>query len=917
MTYFKRVTIEDENGDIAVVSDDGSLQIVAQGKLTTNNSSTTPLGIDGVFTGTSEFILDSNALAIFVTSDTAGVLEIQYSRDGVNDWRTAEQYIVLANAEKWYTPPAFGAYMRIIYTNGSVAQTTFELTTILRKVPIKWSSHNIEEPIRDEDDAELVKSVLTGKQDNGEYDNASLTNLGHFKVAVNEFGDTPSIDAFARLRISEPFTLFDSKQLYDKQPLFWDESIGGAATSVHSTVNAETLMSVTENSSDFVIRQSKQRPNYQPGKALALSELVLTISGWKEIKDINVGDEVFDGKGEITEVVAIKEWENRDVYRLTFDDGTTIDADENHEWVTIIRQNSKKGQERIITTKEMLEEYGEEPPVFARWKIPASPILKTKEKDVEIDPYTLGAILGDGYIDKNNGFVIFTTADEEILDYLCFEKTKYENKPMHYGLKGTGAPLKKLGLIGRNFIDKYIPKEYLYNSPEIRLSILQGLMDTDGTVDKRDGCCEFNSASKQLAEDLAFLVRSLGGQAKIRQRAAGYKNASGDYVACSDSYRVRVISPVCPFRLRRKANLWSPRKRISFDRYVHTIRYLGKEKTKCIQVASENHTFLTRNNIVTHNSQLLFLTFRSPQASGVTTRVGCFDGTGTNNLTPNNGIFFEADGTVSWNVAKNGTTTETVAQSNWNVDPLDGTGPSGITLDLDACLIAIIDYEWLGVGRIRVGFVIDGVVRYVHYFNHANDDTFTKVYMSTPNLPVRYDIQASGTNVASNFAHICSTVISEGGQQKTGILRAIDTGVTHLDIDENQPSVVIGVRLKSTHLDLTVIPESISVINEQNDDFRWALCLNPTYTGTVTWTDVSNSGVQQGIGATANNVTDEGIVIASGYASIDTLSVSQQLQTALRIGSTISGTPDELVLIVTPLSAGADIQAALNFRELL
>ena len=144
-----------------------------------------------------------------------------------------------------------------------------------------------------------------------------------------------------------------------------------------------------------------------------------------------------------------------------------------------------------------------------------------------------------------------------------------------------------------------------------------------------------------------------------------------------------------------------------------------------------------------------------------------FDGTGTNNLTPNNGIFFECDGSLSWNIAKNGSITETVTQANWNVDKLDGTGPSGITLEPEATQILIIDYEWLGVGRVRVGFVIDGLIYYVHYFNHANDDTFTSVYMSTPNLPLRYTIETDGTE-AAELDHICSSVISEGGLEETG-----------------------------------------------------------------------------------------------------------------------------------------------------
>jgi len=315
------------------------------------------------------------------------------------------------------------------------------------------------------------------------------------------------------------------------------------------------------------------------------------------------------------------------------------------------------------------------------------------------------------------------------------------------------------------------------------------------------------------------------------------------------------------------------------------------------------------------------MTFRSPQETGITTRVGCFDGTGVNYLTPNNGIFFESDGTPSWNIAKNGSTVETVTQANWNIDPLDGTGPSGVTLDLTATQILIIDFEWLGVGRVRVGFVIEGLVYYCHYFNHSNDPSFTSVYMSTPNLPLRYDIQGDGANDAGSLQHICSTIISEGGQQKTGVLRSVDTGSTHIDANTvNLIYAVKGIRLRSTHLDVTVIPESFSLISETADDFRWSLCLNPTIANTFTYSGLGDSSVEHATGvggATPNTISDEGTVIASGYASATQLAVAEALNTALKIGSQIDGTPDELVLAVTPLSANADIQGALTFRELL
>ena len=324
-----------------------------------------------------------------------------------------------------------------------------------------------------------------------------------------------------------------------------------------------------------------------------------------------------------------------------------------------------------------------------------------------------------------------------------------------------------------------------------------------------------------------------------------------------------------------------------------------------------------RFNYQAGKSLLYLATFHCPQQTGVIARIGSFDGTGTNYMTPNNGIFFQIDDTnLSWNIAKNGTTTETVTQANWNYDPLDGTGPSGITLDTDAALISLWDIEFLGTGRCRCGFVIDGVIRYCHYFNHANDPSFTSVYMSTSNLSIRYDIQSDGSG-GGTLDHICSTVMSEGGQQQTGVLRSIDTDTVHLDANvADTPYVALAIRLKSNYIDITVKPEYFSVISETNDDFRWQILLNPTYNGTLTYADITNSAIQSATGATANDITDYGLVIDSGYSKSSAV-IDRRIVTALTIGSLIDGTRDELILALTPLSSNADLQSSLTIRELL
>ena len=189
--------------------------------------------------------------------------------------------------------------------------------------------------------------------------------------------------------------------------------------------------------------------------------------------------------------------------------------------------------------------------------------------------------------------------------------------------------------------------------------------------------------------------------------------------------------------------------------------------------------------------------------------------------------------------------------------------------------------------------------------------------MSTPNLPIRYDIQSDGTG-GGDFSHICSTVISEGGIEKTGILRGIDNGVSYItSLNAGTSYATLGIRLKSDYKDITVIPESLSAIAGTNDDFRWSLQINPTISGTFTYVDLDNSAIQWANGTAKPTVTAQGVVIASGYASKSSKQLSETLNTALRIGTTIAGVADTLVLVITPITSNLSALTSLEFRELL
>lgn len=318
-------------------------------------------------------------------------------------------------------------------------------------------------------------------------------------------------------------------------------------------------------------------------------------------------------------------------------------------------------------------------------------------------------------------------------------------------------------------------------------------------------------------------------------------------------------------------------------------------------------------------SQLILMTGvldLSGGGTGVQRRVGLFN--------DDNGLFFEDDeGTVKVVRRTNVTGTPAdnkVAQSSWNVDVMDGSGPSGVTVDWTKTQIFCIDFEWLGVGRVRMGLVIDGIVYTVHEFLNAN--VLDKVYMSTANLPLRFQMITTGSSPASTFGCNCSTVISEGGSTDLGILRYKSTAGTHVDANtENIVYAILGIRLKSTHLGAVVKLVNVSLAEHQGSNhYEWTLILNPTVAGTFTYGNETNSAVQTATGATANTVTG-GTIIDGGFASSAQkggIATAQEIENALRLGADIAGTPDEIVLCVRPVggSTNLDIEGAITWREI-
>jgi hypothetical protein len=314
-------------------------------------------------------------------------------------------------------------------------------------------------------------------------------------------------------------------------------------------------------------------------------------------------------------------------------------------------------------------------------------------------------------------------------------------------------------------------------------------------------------------------------------------------------------------------------------------------------------------------SQLTLLTFcMSTPKTNLRQRVGLFGA--------NDGVFFENDGTYNYMVIRSGSTgvEERVRQDAWNGDRLNGASgannPSGITLYPDRTQIYYADVEWLGVGNVRVGFIINGQYILCHTFQHANQTGNTKVYMTTSTLPIRYEITNTGaTASASQMTQICSTIISEGGYNSFGTTQTAGTGTTQKRLaTAGTYYPVVSIRLAPTRLDSIVFPRQIDVLSPSVNYYRWTLLQNATLTG-ATFAGTSPTGtVQYDLAATA---VSGGIEIQTGYASareLTQLSATDFFQ--FQLGRTLAGVSDIVTLALAATSNNADVLAELGWQEL-
>lgn len=319
-------------------------------------------------------------------------------------------------------------------------------------------------------------------------------------------------------------------------------------------------------------------------------------------------------------------------------------------------------------------------------------------------------------------------------------------------------------------------------------------------------------------------------------------------------------------------------------------------------------------------SLLILSTFVfSPAKTNLRQRVGYF---GTDN-----GIYVELNNSTLSLVERSSVTgvlTETsFAQSSWNVDKLDGTGPSGMTLDITKAQIFWIDIEWLGLGTVRAGFVINGKLIHCHSFNHAN--LITSTYITTASLPLRYEIENTGaTTSSSTLKQICSSVVSEGGYELRGTQQAISvpvtTPITLATAGTTYP--VVSIRLKTTpnRLDAIVILTALSILGtSSNTVYNWQVISGGTTTG-GTWVSAgANSSVEykfDGSSITGGRILGSGYINSTNQSAPTINILKEALFTSQLERNTFTSTPFELSLAAVADTNSAKIYASMDWEEI-
>ena len=324
-----------------------------------------------------------------------------------------------------------------------------------------------------------------------------------------------------------------------------------------------------------------------------------------------------------------------------------------------------------------------------------------------------------------------------------------------------------------------------------------------------------------------------------------------------------------------------------------------------------------RFNYQPGKSMFTNITFVAAPETNIIKRVGLFQGLSASPYTPADGFYLEitSDG-PSFNIVKTQGTvnTLTIPQSSWNVDRLDGTGSSGLTIDFTKGQIFAIDYEWLGLGRVRFGFFLQGKLYYAHYVTNFN--SLSAPYITSPNQPIRYEIRQTGAG-SGTMKQICATVVEEGAPEEIGYSVTASTSAT-VTVQSNVMTPVLALRLTPGKGNLTLFLKEFFLYNTDNTtNARYTLYRDPDITGgSLSWNSPVDSDFEFAYGSSSLSISG-GYSLYSGFVpksqGTSSNTNTQPLEGLVgRFGTKIDGTPVTLVVAALGLGSTAPLYASAN-----
>lgn len=350
------------------------------------------------------------------------------------------------------------------------------------------------------------------------------------------------------------------------------------------------------------------------GKAQPLYSKIRIPNGWTTMGEIKVGDKIVTPKNEIKEVISIHPQGIKDIYRIYMYDGRYVDCTEEHLWKIHGFYKNRKRDWSIRTLSEIKDKINMKT-YKDRFFLPLCDKIQYNKKELVIDPYVMGVLLGDGCLKQR---ISFSNVDIEIIDEVSqniddYHISTYNEKdfficPHKHYKSSYRTYLENVGLWKKYSYEKFIPTEYKYSIIDDRLEIIRGLLDTDGYVSK-SGYIQFYTTSEKLKDDFREIIWSLGGNTIVNEKIPHYKNLNGDKINCKKCFCITILYNNSKelFKLQRKKERCKENithKKRLLNR-IKKIEYIGKDEAKCISINDDENLYITDNYIVTHNTYVL------------------------------------------------------------------------------------------------------------------------------------------------------------------------------------------------------------------------------------------------------------------------------------------------------------------------